>query len=179
MAFRPIKIDDSFLATEYGRPYLGEGVFLFEVTGITPSKEDYDGEPYWRWHCRIVDGPRAVGRSWTHITTFKEEAHFGLGRMFNALGLNGSKMHGLVIPTYQAFCQLAERVATAARGRRFGALVGDGAPRNGRPQSELLEIFSGDEYQARASRYAAPQPSVEATAETSDLVAEALKIFGD
>lgn len=190
MAFKPIVLGDNFEAFEGGgRPYLPESDYLFASVKIGPSKEDYDGDPYWRWTFRIADGRSSVGRTWTEIMSFSEKSQTFVASTLKVLGIDPAKVKAQVsrIDSYAAFERLTEQISTMCAGRKLGVLIGDDMPRNGKPQSKIMERYSEAEYAERKAQApvaaVAPTPPVAGGASVTngkgieDLMASTLAEF--
>lgn len=153
MAFRGFTIDDSFEASQGARPLLPQGDYLFEITGITPSREDYEKEPYWRWNLKITKASTGVGvgRSFSHIGTWSPEKQFVNATILTRVGVDPSQLKGRKLTDdYAAFKKFTDGVAAKTRGRRFGGLVAD-STYNGKPTSEIVEFFPESDYDERAA----------------------------
>lgn len=152
MAFKGYTIDQSFAEDAGGgRPHLTEGYYLFEHNGITPSPEDLpdDKQSFWRYSLRIVEGPSNVGRTFPHRGYFGEKQFSHARVLFPVDAELAGKLAGRAVTTYAQHVDLASRVAQKVKGRRFGALVADGQPYQGRAQSELTESFDEAEFRKR------------------------------
>ena len=161
MPWQPFKIDSSF--ENFGgraRPYVKQGYYLLEVTGIELSPEDHDGDSYWRWLPRIVQGPDGLGRVFPHIGTWKTEKQFGNGRMVANISpdLHKRLLQLMAnVTTYQMHAAITQKTSDALKGQLFGAYIADGEPYNNRPQSEIKETFSKAEYDERVKHLPPPQ----------------------
>ena len=154
MSFKTFTFDESIEKTGgAGRPYCTEGYYLFEVVSVTPSKEDLadDKWPYWAWSLRIAEGPSNVGRSWTDFGTMEPEKQSSNGRKFTALGMPevATKLKSREVKSYDDFVKVTKAINAKVAGQRFGALVADGRPYNGRNTSDIQEHLTEEEYRER------------------------------
>lgn len=149
--FQPIEFDESFApGLGFGLRHTPAGVYLFEITGLKPSREDEDAK--WRWSLLIVDGPANAGATYSQTGTFKSGAQFTNSRTLTAIhgenviaGLK--KMGGL--RDHESFVKTTKALESQVRGKRFGGIVGDGEPYNGRPTSNINEYFYDTEFEER------------------------------
>lgn len=181
--FKGFEFDDSFAPSTGGVRHTAPGYYLLEVADLKPSAEDNaDKDESWRWVCRIIDGPENQGRTYNFFGTFKKDAQFTNASALNAIGgpaLVGQMRQVGRIDTYQKFETLTRGVAVATKGKRFGALIGDGRPYNGQPTSDIQEYFPAAEYEARKASapqvQAMPAPSGTASANGAQVSGDDLK----
>lgn len=184
MPFQPFEIDESIEREGGSRPYLVEGDYLFSVVGISPSKEDHEGvAAFWAWKLRIEKGKSGVGRTTSHIGTWKSDGQWGNGAILRLVAPSLiAQLKGKKFSSYADFVKTAAAVAKALNGRKLGGLVADGQAHNGRPQSDILEFYPADDYDQRAGAAAqqAPRPNGPApqTLPSSSMSDIADSIFG-
>lgn len=168
MAWHPITIDDSITRIGGGSVHVREGQYLFALANIVPSKEDYEGEPHFRFELLFTDGPDplAKGQKITYIATFKEDAQFGLGGILTAIGgVKVDSLKGKAYADYSAWAKLAETLADRLKTKPLGGTVIDNNY-NGRISSRVDKVWPASEWENRRGAVVAsqtPTPSAPAT----------------
>lgn len=165
MGFHPVTIDNTVTNVEGGSIRVDEGTYRVKLVGITPSKEEYDGEPYFMWKCQFLEGPdaKAKGRTINYVSTFKEEAHFALGRIVNAIGkVDIAKLEGMSIANYTAFEKLAASLYKRMPEARFGVVLADNNYK-GNTNSRIIECFPDSEWAERKGAVASASSTKTAT----------------
>lgn len=159
MPFKPYRIDDSVARVGSQRPYLVEGYYLMEVVSVDPSPQDHrSDDPFLTWNLRVVEGPAHVGRMFPYVSTMKPDAQFSLGRILTAISPDmPKKLQGKEVNTYSQHQQLASALERATKGKRVVALATDGRPVNGRPTTDLSQMFPESDWGSLKDTVVAPQ----------------------
>src|SRR3990167_8874284 len=128
MAWKPYSVDESVNSGAGGSAHLPEGTYKFEVLSISPSPENHNGDPYFRWKVIARDGlAEGIGGVVNHTTTMKEGAQFGLGILCEAVGIDKAKMVevGKRVRKYLDHAAFAKLLEARAKGKFFAAAVMD------------------------------------------------------
>lgn len=164
MPFRQFVINESIESTDaFAVQRVAEGNYLLQITGVRPSKEDYDGEPAFCPDFTVLAGPDAVSQRFSqmHSVTTKDGADnaqgYGLGQLIKACGLNPGDLKGRGAATYPQFVALVAGVSKALSGLKVGAYVIDNAW-GGTVRSKVSEYYSEAEYGRRKALIAAAPP---------------------
>lgn len=149
MGFQPFVIDESITRFGGGRIYLRPSNYLLKLKSIAPSPEDYAKTTYWQWNYEIVDGPESVGRVYSERTFWTPEYQFNNGQMLAGLGFEPAKLISRPVTDYNTFSALTKAVSDKVSGTTVGVYIADGNPSNGRPTSQIAEMYPAAEYQQR------------------------------
>lgn len=187
--WKPITIDASVTNIEGGQATVVKaGDYLLKVKDFKActlewlekqAKAGKDPKPWVRGTFEIVKGPEAVGRTYSELFSFSENAFFRLGQLY-ARSANGdpTKLQGREFPTFKHFEAFASVLTKAMQGKEVGALVTREA-RDGTDRNQVAEFYVAADYDRR-TQFQAPTngtaPAPEAKAELDDILAGATEL---
>ena len=146
-----------------GALHVQQGKYLFEFNGeVRCTGEDFTGAMGAAFQLTIVDGPDAVGRTFSHNCNMdSEEYAWALGKTLAAAGMTIDSLEALKKVQWETHAQwvaIMTQIAKGCQGRRFVGFVAD-KESGGKVYSNILEFSKAEEWNGVQTAPGAPAPA--------------------